>query len=81
MHFLPDPARPGEFMNPFMGSIEFADSKDHPQLQVADWAAGATRQWAQWMAGGGGDQFSRDLESVARPWLIDGIWPAPVSET
>ncbi|MEV5338323.1 DUF3800 domain-containing protein [Streptomyces sp. NPDC052676] len=83
VHFLPDPARPGEFMSPFMGAIEFADSKDHPQLQVADWAAGATRQWAQWMAGGGGDQFSRDLEPVARPWLIDGIWPAPVegSET
>ncbi|MEH0542310.1 DUF3800 domain-containing protein [Streptomyces sp. NBC_00704] len=83
VHFLPDPARPGEFMNPFMGGIEFADSKDHPQLQVADWAAGATRQWAQWMAGGGGDQFSRGLEPVVRPWLIDGIWPAPVegSET
>lgn len=83
VRFLPDPARPGEFMNPFMGAIEFAGSKDHPQLQVADWAAGATRQWAQWMAGGDGDQFSRDLEPVARPWLIDGIWPAPVegSET
>ncbi|MGV9625475.1 DUF3800 domain-containing protein [Streptomyces sp. NPDC003487] len=78
VHFLPDPARPGEFMNPFMGGIEFADSRDHPQLQVADWAAGATRQWAQWMAGGGGDQFSRDLEPAARSWLIDGIWPAPV---
>ncbi|MEV2264938.1 DUF3800 domain-containing protein [Streptomyces anulatus] len=78
VHLFPDPARPGEFMNPLMGSIEFADSKDHPQLQVADWAAGATRQWAQQMAGGGGDQFSRELESVARPWLVGGIWPAPV---
>lgn len=61
--------------------IEFADSKNHPQLQVADWAAGATRQWAQWMAGGSGDQFSRDLEPVARPWLIDGTWPAPVDSS
>lgn len=78
VHFFPDPARPGEFMHPFMGAIEFADSKDHPQLQVADWAAGATRQWAQRMASGGGDQFSRDLEPLARPWLIDGIWPAPM---
>lgn len=78
VHFFPDPAREGKFMNPFMGAIEFADSKDHPQLQVADWAAGATRQWARWMASGGGDQFSRGLEPVARPWLIDYIWPAPV---
>lgn len=78
VHLLPDPARSGEFMKPFMGAIEFADSKDHPQLQVADWAAGATRHWAQQMVGGGGDQFSRELEPVARPWLIDCIWPAPV---
>ncbi|MFF3967996.1 DUF3800 domain-containing protein [Streptomyces griseorubiginosus] len=81
VHFLPDPARPGEFMSPFMGAIEFADSKDHPQLQVADWAAGATRQWAQWMAGGSGDHFSRDLEQVVRPWLIGLIWPAPVDSS
>ncbi|MEU8708592.1 DUF3800 domain-containing protein [Streptomyces sp. NPDC048565] len=79
VHLFPDPAGgPGEFMAPLMGAIEFADSKDHPQLQVADWAAGATRQWAQEMAGGGGDQFSRELESVAQLWLVDGIWPAPV---
>ncbi|MFE5795046.1 DUF3800 domain-containing protein [Streptomyces sp. NPDC056503] len=73
MHLLPDPTRPGEFMNRFMGAIEFADSKDHPQLQVADWAAGATRQWAQQTADGGGDQFSRELKAVVRPWLIDLI--------
>ncbi|WP_329174394.1 hypothetical protein [Streptomyces sp. NBC_01477] len=33
VHLLPDPARPGEFMKPFMSAIEFADSKDHPQLR------------------------------------------------
>ncbi|KMS74137.1 hypothetical protein ACM01_15645 [Streptomyces viridochromogenes] len=78
VHLLPDPARPGEFMNALMGAIEFADSSDHPQLQVADWAAGATRHWGQGMASGGGDRFSRELEPVALSWLIDGIWPAPL---
>ncbi|MCX5130017.1 DUF3800 domain-containing protein [Streptomyces sp. NBC_00347] len=58
VHLFPDPARPGEFMNPLMGAIEFADSKDHPQLQVADWAAGATRQWAQQMAAGTSSRVS-----------------------
>ncbi|MEV6190312.1 DUF3800 domain-containing protein [Streptomyces albidoflavus] len=81
VHLLPDPARPGKLMDDFMGAIEFADSKDHPQLQVADWAAGATRQWAQELAVGGGDQFSRDLEPVAQPWLIDAIWPTPVENS
>ncbi|MFD6113892.1 DUF3800 domain-containing protein [Streptomyces yangpuensis] len=75
VHLFPDPARPGQFMDPIMGDIEFADSKAHPQLQLADWAAGATRQWAQHLAVGGGDRFSQELESVARPWLIGGIWP------
>ncbi|MFE5091903.1 hypothetical protein ACFRCI_16250 [Streptomyces sp. NPDC056638] len=38
VHFLPNPARPGEFNQqlPVLG-IEFVDSKAHPQLQVADW--------------------------------------------
>ncbi|MEU9165813.1 DUF3800 domain-containing protein [Streptomyces sp. NPDC048424] len=76
VHFFPDPARPGKFSRqlPVLG-IEFADSETHQQLQLADWAAGATRQWAQHMAVGGGDRFSQELEAVARPWLIDGIWP------
>ncbi|MEW1693428.1 hypothetical protein ACIQOF_37500 [Streptomyces sp. NPDC091265] len=53
--------------------MQFADSTMHPRLQAADWAAGATRHWAQQRAGAGGDQFSKDLEAVARPWLVDGI--------
>ncbi|MFI6063390.1 hypothetical protein [Streptomyces sp. NPDC051286] len=79
VHFLPNPARPGEFNQqlPVLG-IEFADSKAHPQLQVADWAAGATRQWARHLAVGGGDRFSQELEDVARPWLIGGVWPPTV---
>ncbi|MEU7415126.1 DUF3800 domain-containing protein [Streptomyces antibioticus] len=76
IHMFPDPARPGKFNQQMPAlEIQFADSTTHPQLQVADWAAGATRQWAQHLAGAGGDQFSRDLEAAARPWLVGGIWP------
>ncbi|MFB7560105.1 DUF3800 domain-containing protein [Streptomyces brevispora] len=76
IHMFPDPTRPGKFNRQMpVLEIQFADSTTHPQLQVADWVAGATRQWAQHLTGVGGDQFSRDLEAVARPWLVDGIWP------
>lgn len=74
---FPDPARPGHFLERLPADrIDFADSRDHPQLQLADWAAGAVRQWAANLAVGGGDQFSRDLEDVARPWVIGSIWPS-----
>ncbi|MEE1721493.1 DUF3800 domain-containing protein [Streptomyces albidoflavus] len=80
IHMFPDPARPGKFNRQMpVLEIQFADSAMHPQLQVADWAAGATRQWVQRLTGAGGDQFSRDLEAVARPWLVDGIWPPSVT--
>ncbi|NJQ04011.1 DUF3800 domain-containing protein [Streptomyces lonarensis] len=78
-HFFPNPARPGESIAPVMGTIEFADSKDHPQLQVADWAAGATRQWALQLIAGSEDQCLSGLEQIVRPWLIDGIWPRPAN--
>ncbi|MFD9078200.1 DUF3800 domain-containing protein [Streptomyces erythrochromogenes] len=77
-HRLPDPARPGRYLRPLMASrIEFADSRAHPQLQLADWAAGAVRQWGTHMAVGGGDRFSEELGDVVQPWLVDKIWPHP----
>ncbi|MFJ9551105.1 DUF3800 domain-containing protein [Streptomyces erythrochromogenes] len=76
-HLLPDPAKPGYFLQGLGATqIDFTDSKAHPQLQLADWAAGAVRQWATHMAMGGGDQFARDLESVVQPWIVGTIWPA-----
>ncbi|MBK6045983.1 DUF3800 domain-containing protein [Streptomyces sp. MBT55] len=75
-HLLPDPARPGRLSRPAATQIEFADSKAHPQLQLADWAAGAVRQWAAHLAVGGGDRFAQDLENVVRPWVIEAIWPS-----
>ncbi|MEJ8662301.1 DUF3800 domain-containing protein [Streptomyces sp. MS1.AVA.4] len=74
-HLLPDPARPG-YLRPAATQIDFADSKAHPQLQLADWAAGAVRQWAAHSAVGGDDRFAQGLERVVRPWLIDAIWPS-----
>ncbi|TDU67095.1 DUF3800 domain-containing protein [Streptomyces sp. KS 21] len=75
-HLLPDLARPGQFLKGLGATqIDFADSKAHPQLQLADWAAGAVRQWATHMELGGGNQFARDLEYVVRPWVVGTIWP------
>ncbi|WP_327250091.1 DUF3800 domain-containing protein [Streptomyces sp. NBC_01320] len=76
-HLLPDLARPGQFNDPFPATqIDFADSKAHPQLQLADLAAGAVRQWAAHLAVGGGDRFSEELADVVRPWVVDAIWPS-----
>ncbi|WP_159045983.1 DUF3800 domain-containing protein [Streptomyces sp. WM6372] len=75
-YLLPDPARPGRPIRPAATQIDFADSKAHPQLQLADWAAGAVRQWAAHMAVGGGDRFAQDLERVVRPWVVEAIWPS-----
>ncbi|WP_158734496.1 hypothetical protein [Streptomyces sp. NRRL F-2747] len=75
-HLLPDPARPGRPIRPAATQIDFADSKAHPQLRLADWAAGAVRQWAAHMAVGGGDRFAQDLERVVRPWPVEAIWPS-----
>ncbi|MFJ4473125.1 DUF3800 domain-containing protein [Streptomyces sp. NPDC089424] len=75
-HLLPDPARPGRFNDPLQAvQIDFADSTSHPQLQIADWAAGAVRQWAAHLAVGGGDQFSEELADMVQPWVIGGVWP------
>src|SRR6266545_414227 len=47
MHRLRDPAAPDRTMARFGARVvEFADSAWIPQLQLADWVAGATRQWA-----------------------------------
>ncbi|GAA2064208.1 hypothetical protein GCM10009801_08660 [Streptomyces albiaxialis] len=75
-HLFPDPANPGGFMQQLpVSQINFADSKAHPQLQLADWAAGALRQWAADKAAGGGDPFAERLEPLVEPWKIDMIWP------
>ncbi len=75
-HLLPDLARPGRFNDPFPAvQIDFADSTSHPQLQVADWAAGAVRQWAAHLAVGGGDRFSEELADVVQPWVVGAVWP------
>lgn len=75
-HLLPDPARPGRFNDPLPAvQIDFADSTSHPQLQIADWAAGAVRQWAAHLAVGGGDRFSEELADVVKPWVIGAVWP------
>ncbi|MFJ5551197.1 hypothetical protein [Streptomyces sp. NPDC093225] len=76
VHRIPDPSEPGRFMPPLMASrIEFPDSTAHPQLQVADWAAGAARQWAAQVATGSRDRFANELQQVALPWVVDAIWP------
>jgi len=77
VHLLPDLSRPGRFNDPLPAvQIDFADSTSRPQLQIADWAAGAVRQWAAHLAIGGGDRFSEELADVVKPWVVGAVWPA-----
>ncbi|MFE1367746.1 DUF3800 domain-containing protein [Streptomyces anulatus] len=75
VHLLPDVARPGKFNRQAASHISFADSLDHPQLQIADWTAGAVRQWATWLAVGGRDRFAEELGPVVDAWSLWGVWP------
>ncbi|MGX1543113.1 DUF3800 domain-containing protein [Streptomyces adustus] len=76
VHELEDPARPGQPLARLpLTSIGFADSSTVPQLQIADWAAGAVRQWAAQKATGLADPFAEKLEALATTWCIGGIWP------
>jgi hypothetical protein len=75
---LPDPTRPGALMSPLPAvAIEFADSKVVHQLQLADWVAGAGRQWATEIVWKRGDRFAKDLEPIVKEWFIGGLWPDP----
>lgn len=83
VHFFPNPAEPGEYMEEMpVSRIDFADSKAHPQLQLADWTAGAVRQWATAVMAGSAEPFGTRLEPLVKPWVIDTIWPdsTPPSE-
>lgn len=72
VHLLPDPARPGKASRQAASHISFADSRDYPQLQIADWTAGAVRQWATWLAVGGRGRFAEELGSVVDAWSLWG---------
>jgi hypothetical protein len=75
---LIDPTRPGRFLSPLPAvAIEFSDSKGVAQLQLADWVAGAGRQWATELVQKKGDRFAKDLALVVKEWLIGGLWPDP----
>jgi Protein of unknown function (DUF3800) len=75
---LLDPTRPGRFMSPLPAvTIEFSDSKEVPQLQLADWIAGAGRQWATELVWKKGDRFAADLTLIVKEWFIGGLWPDP----
>ncbi|MFJ3097918.1 DUF3800 domain-containing protein [Streptomyces hydrogenans] len=75
-HELPDPARPGQNLPrlPLTG-ITFSDSTTAPELQLADWVAGAVRQWATRNTTGQDDPFADALEEIVQPWVLGGIWP------
>jgi hypothetical protein len=75
---LPDPTRPGRYMSSLPAvTIEFSDSKEVPQLQLADWIAGAGRQWATELISKKGDRFAADLALIVKEWFIGGLWPDP----
>ena len=78
LHELPDPLRPGSSMDSLpVSAISFSDSATVPQLQIADWVAGAARQWATGISTGNMDRFAQGLGEIVAPWLVDAIWPNP----
>jgi len=73
---LMDVTRPGHRQEPLPAvDITFAESKSVPQLQIADWVAGAARQWATQLFTERPDPFANRLAPVVNPWLIGGLWP------
>jgi hypothetical protein len=73
VHNMPDVADPSK-LSPSIGvtEIEFGDSKDHAQLQIADWVAGFSKDVAtvQWH-GAAAEISPKDIE-MAESWLASG---------
>ena len=58
--------------------ITFADSRDHPALQLADVIAGATSHLASSLARGERDDFAGALDAAGvRRFAFNAIWPSP----
>jgi hypothetical protein len=55
--------------------ITFADSTTTPQLQIADWVAGAARQVADARFAAAENAFADQLAPLVDDWLSGGIWP------
>lgn len=57
--------------------ISFADSLQHPSLQLADIIAGATNYWASALALGKHDEFAIALETAGiKSFAFNAIWPS-----
>ncbi|USQ85995.1 hypothetical protein NFX46_21100 [Streptomyces phaeoluteigriseus] len=77
LNWLPDPAQPGRMMEHLPVTRVASDSTAAPQLQIADWAAGAVRQWATNLVTSKPAPFADRLEPFAKRWTAGGIWPDP----
>ncbi|WP_413812750.1 DUF3800 domain-containing protein [Streptomyces sp. OE57] len=76
LHEVPDLARPGQMMaSSSVTAITFSGSTTAPQLQIADWIAGAARQWASSLVTERPDPYAKRLEPIVAPWVAGGIWP------
>lgn len=76
LHEIGNPTRPGRRLTPLpITSIDFLDSKDASQLQIADWIAGAGRQWTNQFLRMNRDPFAQELGTVIESWLIGAVWP------
>ncbi len=76
LHEMGNPTRPGKRLTPLpITSIDFMDSKDASQLQVADWIAGAGRQWVTQLLRMNKDPFAKELGAIIESWLIGAVWP------
>lgn len=76
MSQFPNPTRPGRNLSSLPAIvIDFADSRQHPQLQLADWVAGVGREWATHIVRGVKDPFIDQLGFIVKDWMIGALWP------
>lgn len=72
-----DPSHRGHMQERLpLAGISFAVSSEVPELQLADWVAGAARQWATSKTPGQSHPFAAQLENLVEPWIVGALWPA-----
>jgi hypothetical protein len=79
LHEIGNPTRPGKRLKALpITNIDFLDSKAAPQLQIADWIAGAGRQWINQFLRIDRidrDPFAQELGRVIESWFTGALWP------
>ena len=75
MDQLPDPADPSKKLASSAHSIDLADSKTIPQLQIVDWIAGAARELGMSYLNPPRKTVEDEWKTMVHSWSVGNIWP------